>query len=71
MLGARGKPIAAKDPTVVVVASVWSMLLLSTIFLVLRVYCRAFRLRKLWYDDYLLIAGWVREIFPLKSGPLI
>ncbi|KAK1507430.1 hypothetical protein CTAM01_02542 [Colletotrichum tamarilloi] len=31
----------------------------STIFLVLRIYCRSVRTRMMWWDDYLLIIGWM------------
>lgn len=47
------------DPAPVVISAMWSMLAVSTVFLALRVYCRAFRTRAMWWDDYLLIAGWV------------
>lgn len=33
------------------------MFVVTTLFLALRVYCRATR-KALWWDDYLLIAGW-------------
>ena len=49
-----------KDPGPVVVSSIWTMLAISSIFLALRVYCRGIRVRAMWWDDYLLITGWVR-----------
>lgn len=55
-------PVFTNDPAPVVISAMWSMLAVSTAFLVLRVYCRAFRVRAMWWDDYLLIAGWVRFI---------
>lgn len=47
------------DPAPVVISAMWSMVAVSTVFLALRVYCRAFRVRAMWWDDYLLIGGWV------------
>ena len=37
----------------------WLLTTLATLFLGLRVYCKAIRVRSLWWDDYLLIAAWV------------
>ncbi|RDW73466.1 hypothetical protein BP6252_07373 [Coleophoma cylindrospora] len=51
-----------------VIASIWAMLIVTTMFLVLRLYCRAIRTRTLWWDDYLLIASWV---FLLASTSLL
>lgn len=48
-----------KDPGPVVIAAIWSMFAISSCFLILRVYCRAIRTRAMWWDDYLLVAGWV------------
>ncbi|EEY21178.1 conserved hypothetical protein [Verticillium alfalfae VaMs.102] len=43
----------------VVNAAIWPMLAVSTIFLGLRIYCKAVRVRwMVWVDDYLLLAGW-------------
>ncbi|KAL9948401.1 hypothetical protein D7B24_007165 [Verticillium nonalfalfae] len=43
----------------VVNAAIWPMLAVSTIFLGLRIYCKAIRVRwMVWVDDYLLLAGW-------------
>lgn len=38
----------------------WLLTSLSFIFLALRLYCKFYRGRKLWWDDHLLIAAWVR-----------
>jgi hypothetical protein len=38
---------------------VWALAGLSTLFLGLRVYCKLSRSRRLWWDDYILIAAWV------------
>ena len=40
--------------------TVWFLTTLSAIFLALRVYCKFFRHRGLWWDDYLFILAWVR-----------
>jgi hypothetical protein len=40
-------------------ASIWSLATLATIFLALRVYCKWFRHHSMWWDDYVLIAAWV------------
>ncbi|KAI1506381.1 hypothetical protein F5X99DRAFT_364011 [Biscogniauxia marginata] len=70
-------PIAKKDPAAVVVSSVWAMFLVSSIFLASRIYCRAIRVRAMWWDDWLLIAGWaflaagngmITELMRLKFG---
>ncbi|OIW27870.1 hypothetical protein CONLIGDRAFT_646091 [Coniochaeta ligniaria NRRL 30616] len=61
-------PTFTKDPGPVVIAAIWSMFAISSCFLILRVYCRAIRTRAMWWDDYLLIAGWV---FLLASNATI
>lgn len=51
------------NPSTTVNASIFSMLAVSTVFLVLRVYCKAFHTRRiLWVDDYLLLAGWAVNV---------
>lgn len=46
----------------------WTLTTFATIFLVLRVYSKNLVGRKLWWDDYILIAAWVRlqpsPVFP-------
>ncbi|KAI0160973.1 hypothetical protein GGR52DRAFT_154166 [Hypoxylon sp. FL1284] len=37
----------------------WSLVALATTFLGLRVYCKFSRHRGLWWDDYILIFGWI------------
>ena len=39
----------------------WLLTSLATLFLALRIYCKFERVRSLWWDDYLLIAAWVRN----------
>ena len=38
---------------------IWTLTGLATLFLGLRIYCRQWRLRGLWWDDYILSAAWV------------
>jgi hypothetical protein len=40
--------------------TIWLLTALSAMFLALRVYCKFLRHRGLWWDDYILIASWVR-----------
>ncbi|KAI3539386.1 hypothetical protein CABS01_07633 [Colletotrichum abscissum] len=49
----------SKDPAPRVVASIWAMISVSTVFLFCRVYCKKIRSRGLWTDDYLLVASWI------------
>ncbi|KAK0712526.1 hypothetical protein B0T26DRAFT_752753 [Lasiosphaeria miniovina] len=44
------------------VAAVWTLVVLSTVFLAVRVYCKVWRLKGLWWDDWVLILSWVCEI---------
>lgn len=37
---------------------IWSLWALTTIFIVLRIYCRAVRAKKLWWDDWLLLGAY-------------
>lgn len=39
-------------------ATIWTLIAISGIFLALRVYCRLSRARSLWWDDSILIASW-------------
>lgn len=50
-------------------ATVWILTIVATIFIVLRVYCKITGHKKLWWDDYVLAASWVRLCPPL-SPPL-
>lgn len=40
-------------------ASLWTLEGLAGLFLGLRIYCKVFRHRGLWFDDYFLIAAWI------------
>ncbi len=39
---------------------IWTLAGLTTLFVALRVYCKFLRRRQLWWDDYVLLAAWVR-----------
>jgi hypothetical protein len=41
--------------------TIWFLVGLSSLFLGVRIYCKALRNRGLWWDDHILIASWVRE----------
>ncbi|TEA11970.1 hypothetical protein C8034_v007095 [Colletotrichum sidae] len=59
--GAIMYPMPSGDPSLatMVLGSAWTMFGVATIFLGLRIYCRAVRTRKMWWDDYLLLVGWL------------
>ncbi|KAL2143976.1 hypothetical protein VTI28DRAFT_9728 [Corynascus sepedonium] len=40
-------------------ASIWALDLVATLFLSLRISCRLIKTRRLWWDDAILIASWV------------
>lgn len=42
-------------------ATVWSLAGVSLGILLLRIYCKVSRRKALWYDDYVLVAAWVRR----------
>jgi len=39
---------------------IWLLQSLATLFLALRIYCKWSQRRGLWWDDYILVATWVR-----------
>lgn len=47
----------------------WLLCVLSGIFLGLRVYCKVYRGRKMWWDDYVLIASWVGALPRMPEHP--
>lgn len=40
-------------------ASIWALAGIATVFLCLRIFCRLLKRRVLWWDDAILIASWV------------
>ncbi|KAH8671561.1 hypothetical protein BX600DRAFT_548509 [Xylariales sp. PMI_506] len=57
-LALQFQPTHDYQVAVMVIVSIWAMLGVTTTFLSLRLYCRAFRGRQMWWDDYLLAGGW-------------
>ncbi|KAK4460444.1 hypothetical protein QBC42DRAFT_180934 [Cladorrhinum samala] len=56
-LGLTEGPIPNRAPESM--AIIWSLFGLSTVFLALRVYCKIWRSRGLWWDDHILVASWL------------
>jgi len=48
--------------------TIWVLIGISTLFLGLRLYCKFFRARGLWWDDYILFGSWV--CITVESGLL-
>jgi hypothetical protein len=48
-------------------AVIWTLTLLAGLFLSLRMYCKFSRHTRLWWDDYILIASYVRRRLPFIS----
>ncbi|KAK3317516.1 hypothetical protein B0T19DRAFT_405206 [Cercophora scortea] len=40
-------------------AVIWSLVALATTFMVLRIYCKIWRLGRLWWDDWVLVISWM------------
>ncbi|KAK4204536.1 hypothetical protein QBC40DRAFT_303418 [Triangularia verruculosa] len=53
-------PMPDRGP--IVSRTVWAFLAFSTVFIALRVYCKKWRSRGLWWDDYVLIVSWLMLI---------
>lgn len=68
-MGAQSKDVA--DYSQLLEGAIWSLTILSTIFVALRVYAKIFWKRALLWDDWFLIASWVRSHHPSNpiSGP--
>ena len=45
----------------------WLLTSLSLVFLGLRLYCKIYRGRNLWWDDHFLIASWVGSPAPKRA----
>ncbi|KAL2268831.1 hypothetical protein VTJ83DRAFT_3677 [Remersonia thermophila] len=52
-------PLADNPRGVTIIAVLWVMTVLSTIFVALRLYSKITRTRHLWWDDYFIFAAWV------------
>ncbi|KAK7420290.1 hypothetical protein QQZ08_010490 [Neonectria magnoliae] len=53
------------------VASCWSLTIAAAILLFLRVYCKLWRGRGLWWDDHLLIISWVALVIAVSINTYI
>lgn len=40
--------------------ALWSLTAASCLFLTLRIYCKSYKHKDLWWDDWILILSWVR-----------
>ena len=54
-------PMPSGDPSITtkVIASIWVMASISTVFLAARIYCRASHIGHIWWDDACLLVAWV------------
>lgn len=59
---AEGEPIVNEGKELNV--AIWCLTAFSWLFLALRIYCKVWRRRSLWWDDYILILAWVSELAP-------
>ncbi len=51
-------------------AAIWTLFGAATVFLSLRVYCKVWRSRGVWWDDVVLVISWVCVNFlPLPLNP--
>ena len=51
--------------------TIWTLLAVATLFLSLRLYCKFRWHRGLWWDDWVLLASWVRSIDPEREVRLV
>ncbi|KAL4767840.1 hypothetical protein BDW60DRAFT_211542 [Aspergillus nidulans var. acristatus] len=52
-------------------ASCWSLAVAAAILLVLRIYCKLWRGRGLWWDDHMLIISWVSLVISVSINTYI
>ncbi|KAI1495427.1 hypothetical protein F5X99DRAFT_426798 [Biscogniauxia marginata] len=52
-------------------AACWSLTAASAIFLILRIYCKLWRSRGLWWDDHLMIISWVALLIAVSINTYI
>ncbi len=52
-------PLDMDDKSGTILASIWVLTGLSSVFIVLRAYCKIISRRGLWWDDYVMILAWV------------
>ncbi|KAH7040195.1 uncharacterized protein B0I36DRAFT_233890, partial [Microdochium trichocladiopsis] len=56
---ANPSPVSGRDPAPVVIPALWIMWVIATLFLSLRVYCRGYRTSSFWWDDHVLVMGYM------------
>lgn len=61
LAGLATGPVPNRGPAAAAV--IWALVGMSTVFLALRIYCKIWRSRGLWWDDLVLIISWVRPLF--------
>lgn len=44
------------------ITTTWVLTSVASVFLALRLYCKHIGRKKLWWDDWTLIAAWVRHL---------
>jgi len=49
--------------------TIWLLTALAAVFLALRIFCKLWRHRSVWWDDYILIASWVGANPPPPGPP--
>ncbi len=47
--------------------AVWILTAVAAVFIALRFYCKISRSKPLWWDDYLMLASWVRWTLNLET----
>lgn len=48
--------------------ALWTLTAVSCLFLSLRLYCKSYKHKDLWWDDWVLILSWVRAAKVLCLG---
>ena len=70
MAGLETGPFPNRGPEVS--AGIWVLITLSGLHLFPRVYLKIYKLKGLWWDDYILVCAWVclpPFVFPIPNGP--
>lgn len=69
--------VAYYDPSAQIYAGLWTLFAGASVFLGLRLWCKLTRRHGLWYDDHILIAGYVSSppsdpgLLPRPPPPLV
>lgn len=67
LAGLETGPIPNRGPETS--AGLWILVSFSTAFLAARLYLKMYRLKGLWWDDYILVLAWVCLSLPFPSSP--